>query len=226
MSYRFGWLRERSRSPTKGEKIRISGLSQDISEQKLSIVFANFGPVRDVRISTQESVDYKHTYTATVEMKHSQDAEKAVASLSKEGWKISFSKPNLTAENDDNLIWSGFLSRSKRHKTGTDIYLIKGNFELPTSVYHLDIPFRAPFPQDHSAIALLRIESSNNTQDDLFKTYIDYFSNKNRAGYIPIGKQAIYVIPYGEYALSLYPGLEPNQMLGVVTSASNLEDTE
>lgn len=117
---------------------------------------------------------------------------------------------------DDALAWSGFLSRSKKHRVGVDAYILKGNFDFPNSMYRIDIQFRSPIPQGVQFNAIMILAASNETQSQSFKTYIDYFSNKNRAGYVPIGKQNLYIIPPGDYARSICPSLRENEMLGVL----------
>ncbi|CAG9314079.1 unnamed protein product [Blepharisma stoltei] len=228
MSYRFGCLRERSRSPIRRNQTGANSFPTTFSPHKFHNDFSASDSAREISLPHPHDLPLEIPQTLTFELRNPQEVDYLATKLSEEEWKkpMNCPSPSQSTDCDDNLIWSGFLSRSKRHKVGVDIYLIKGHFELPSSVYHLDIPFRSPFPVSHRPLALLKLESSNNTQDDLFKTCIEYFSNKHRAGYIPLGKQGIYVIPYGNFAKSLCSDIGHNQMLGFVVDASVIEDVE
>ncbi|CAG9315778.1 unnamed protein product [Blepharisma stoltei] len=239
MSYRFGWLRERSRSPIRRPQNHSNNLPATFPTQKFHNDLPESKLFKEIRSTESKDSPFQAPCKQLLEMRNHQEVNLPAKQLCYEEWRIPTACPSPSQSTDtachspsqsldceDNLIWSGFLSRSKKYKVGVDANLLKGCFELPSSVYHLDIPFRSPFPVNKKPIALLRLESSNNTQDDLFKTYIEYFSNKHRAGYAPLGKQGIYIIPYGNFAKSLYPNIEQNQMLGFVVDASTMEDVE
>ena len=117
-----------------------------------------------------------------------------------------------------NVVWSGFMTRSKKYRVGIDATLVQGNDDcFPSSLYHINISHRVQLSEitKYFIIALVTIEASNETQQDLFDEYLKYFSSKQRAGYISMKTSVLYICPPIEEAKAIYPEITPNQLLGV-----------
>ena len=120
---------------------------------------------------------------------------------------------------DSDLIWSGFFSRSKANRVGVDAYVVKGMFKLKHAQYHIDIPYRTPFPHKELARtqALLVFEAENSTYQAAFQEYVTYFRSKDRVGYVPLSAtHDLYLSPRSPAALELFPRLNAHQFLGIV----------
>jgi len=208
--------RERSRSPTRNTiKLHISKLPVGISNSQLSSVFSPYGSVLSLRIirNDPKGIPLKHFNYAFVEMFGS-EAERAMKNLRQAGWEVNLGHNSVPQEKE--LIWSGFLSRSKKHRVGVDAYRVKGTFEFPESLYHLDISYRSPYPDSASFKSLLLLEADNETQEAEFKKYIEYFETRGKAGFIPLGKQSLYIVPPGDFAKTICPYINNKQMLALV----------
>jgi RNA recognition motif-containing protein len=139
---------------------------------------------------------------------------------------ISKSEPNhnlQTTKNEPNLslgtvVWSGFMTRSKNYRVGIDATLVQGNDDcFPSALYHVNVSHRVQFSEitKFYILALVIIEASNETQQDLFSGYVKYFSEKQRAGYIAMKSSVLYICPPIDEAKKIYPELKDTQLLGV-----------
>lgn len=124
-------------------------------------------------------------------------------------------------EAQPHVIWSGFMTRSKLHKVGIDLSLLKGDEDcIPSNLYHLNITHRVTLPEvaKYEILALVSVEASNGTQVEGFNNYIGYFRSKQRAGYIPMKKSVMYIVPAVPLAVKLYSKLTGDQLLGVIVN--------
>ncbi|OMJ83277.1 hypothetical protein SteCoe_15868 [Stentor coeruleus] len=139
---------------------------------------------------------------------------------------ISKSEPNRslqTAKSEPStslgtVVWSGFMTRSKNYRVGIDATLVQGNDDcFPSTLYHVNISHRVQLSEitKFYILALVIIESSNETQQEIFDGYLKYFSEKQRAGYIAMKTSVLYVCPPIDEAKKLYPALKDSQLLGV-----------
>jgi RNA recognition motif-containing protein len=116
------------------------------------------------------------------------------------------------------VVWSGFMTRSKKCRVGIDATLVQGNDDcFPSSLYHINISHRVQLSEitKYFIIALVTIEASNETQQELFDGYLKYFSSKERAGYISMKTSVLYICPPIHEAKKLYPEIKDTQLLGV-----------
>ena len=232
MSYRSGSSRSRSRSPEKQIKLHVSDLPVGFPHGQLVSTFSQYGRVMSARVIRNGPKGFplrQHCY-AFVEMQELYAADKALAELNKQGWKITMSRDSQSAVNSvpqsqqmKDLIWSGFLTRSHKYRVGVDVYLYKGDeSDFPTTLHHLDIAYRAPLSELYKQTpkTLLLIEASNDTQQSVFSSYIQYFKSKERAGFIPLGRKLLYMLPPDGYAQTLCKEIRPEQMLGVINEGA------
>ena len=116
------------------------------------------------------------------------------------------------------VVWSGFITRSKNYRVGIDATLVNGNADcFPPTQYHINISHRVQFSEVTKCVcvAMVTFEASNETQQDGFLEYVNYFKEKQRAGYIGIKNFILYICPPCELAKGLFNTLENNQLLGV-----------
>jgi RNA recognition motif-containing protein len=130
-------------------------------------------------------------------------------------------EPEVIVEENPNLgnvVWSGFMTRSKRNRVGVDATLLEGSADcLQSNVYHLNITHRVHFAEvtKHLCLGKIALEAANETQADEFREYIRYFLLKDRAGFIQLKACSLYILPPCDLACSLFPKLESSQLLGV-----------
>jgi RNA recognition motif-containing protein len=120
--------------------------------------------------------------------------------------------------NIDSVVWSGFMTRSKRSRVGLDATLLEGSADsLGSNLYHLNITHRVHFAEvtKYACLGKVALEASNETQLGEFSEYIRYFQSKHRAGFVQLKACCLYVLPPCELARSLCPQLQSHQLLGV-----------
>jgi hypothetical protein len=101
---------------------------------------------------------------------------------------------------------------------GVDAYLLQGSEEvLPPNLHHLNISHRVPFSEvgKNKVLTLMTFEASNSTQESSFSEYINYFTDKQRAGYVVLKGCALYLLPPGPQAQHYTPELQSTQLLAV-----------
>lgn len=116
------------------------------------------------------------------------------------------------------VVWSGFMTRSKKYKVGIDATLVEGKEDcFPPTLYHIDISHRVHVKDasKYQQLALLTFEASNGLHDETFAEYVKYFKEKERAGYIGIKNTVLYLCPPIEEVRRIYPRLEDHQLLGI-----------
>lgn len=128
----------------------------------------------------------------------------------------------IVPEPDDphlgSVVWSGFMTRSKNYRVGVDATLVKGKSDcFPGTLYHINISHRVAFQEIYKfyQLSLVTLEASNELQAEVFKEYVSYFSEKQRAGYIQMKTSVLYICPPVPEIKSLYPQLQDGQLLGV-----------
>jgi len=141
-------------------------------------------------------------------------------------------EPFLEEEENPNIgsvVWSGFMTRSKRNRVGVDATLYEGSADcLPSNIYHLNITHRVHFAEvtKNMCLGKIALEASNETQADEFLEYIRYFINKDRAGFIQLKACSLYILPPCELARSLCPQIQPKQLLGVFSDPNKKAPTK
>lgn len=139
---------------------------------------------------------------------------------------ISKSEPNTSLRSNNpesnpslgTVVWSGFMTRSKKYRVGIDATLVQGSDDcFPPTLYHINISHRVQLVEitKNLVLGLVTIEASNETQQELFNGYLKYFSAKQRAGYIAMKTSILYICPPIEEAKKMYPEIKDTQLLGV-----------
>ena len=126
--------------------------------------------------------------------------------------------PPVTTNDIGDVVWSGFMSRTAKTRVGVDAYLLQGSEEvLPPNLHHLNISHRVPFSEvgKNKVLTLMTFEASNSTQESSFSEYINYFTDKQRAGYVVLKGCALYLLPPGPQAQHYTPELQSTQLLAV-----------
>jgi hypothetical protein len=81
-------------------------------------------------------------------------------------------------------VWSGFITRNKKHRVGVDVYLAWGEIADLLTDYNLNISHRTALEEARrisSAVqGVVAFTSQNETQNQLFDSYIEYFASKQR----------------------------------------------
>ena len=116
------------------------------------------------------------------------------------------------------VVWSGFMTRSKNYRVGIDATLVQGSDDcFPSTLYHVNISHRVQISEitKFYILALVTIEASNETQQELFDGYLKYFSVKERAGYIQMKNSVLYICPPIDAIRSIYKEVKDTQLLGV-----------
>lgn len=112
------------------------------------------------------------------------------------------------------------MTRSKRNRVGIDATLCEGSADcFPSNLYHLNITHRVHFAEVTKNVCLgkIALEASNETHAGEFLEYIRYFIGKDRAGFIQLKLNNLYILPPCDLSRSLCPQLQSNQLLGVFT---------
>lgn len=128
------------------------------------------------------------------------------------------SEPELHKEPGLDVVWSGFMSRTKKPRVGVDAILLSGSEAcIPANLHHLSISHRVPWSEldKHKVLALMALEASNETYQDSFNEYAHYFAEKERAGYIMLKNLIVYLVPPGTQAQKMTEKLKDMQMLAV-----------
>lgn len=116
------------------------------------------------------------------------------------------------------VVWSGFMTRSKNFRVGIDATLVQGNDDcFPSTLYHVNISHRVQISEitKFYILALVTIEASNETQQEVFDGYLKYFSEKQRAGYIPMKSSVLYICPPISEVKAIFSQIKETQLLGV-----------
>lgn len=116
------------------------------------------------------------------------------------------------------VVWSGFMSRTKKPRVGVDAILLSGSEScIPANLHHLSISHRVPWSEltKHKVLAMMALEASNETYQDSFNEYAHYFAEKERAGYILLKNLIVYLVPPGSQAKQMTDKLREMQMLAV-----------
>ena len=127
-------------------------------------------------------------------------------------------EPEQRKEQGLDVVWSGFMSRTKKPRVGVDAILLSGSEScIPANLHHLSISHRVPWSElmKHKALALMALEASNETYQESFNEYARYFAEKERAGYIMLKNLIVYLVPPGPQADRLTERLGETQMLAV-----------
>jgi RNA recognition motif-containing protein len=128
---------------------------------------------------------------------------------------ISKSEPNPSL---GTVVWSGFMTRSKNYRVGIDATLVQGSEDcFPPTLYHVNISHRVQISEitKFYILGLVTIEASNETQQEIFDGYLKYFSEKQRAGYIPMKSSVLYICPPIDEIKNIYNNIKDTQLLGV-----------
>lgn len=91
-------------------------------------------------------------------------------------------------------------------------YLLSGkNLSIPAHMY---ISYRYKFDEVPKPSTQILLEGTDEENSRLLLTYTEYFSSRERAGYVPFDKFDIYLIP-PLYADRFHPNVPPHAMLAV-----------
>ncbi len=112
-------------------------------------------------------------------------------------------------------FWSGFITRNKQHRVGVDATLVSGE-EISLVEYNLNISHRTVYDEvlKKKPKAIAVFTPSNETQNNIFVDYINYFNEKQRAGVVTIRNYLLYLLPPGEESRKIHE-IKDLQMLGV-----------
>jgi len=64
--------------------------------------------------------------------------------------------------NIGNVVWSGFMTRSRSHKVGVDATLVRGHADFLSTIYHLNITHRITFEEvkKYEILGVVTLENS------------------------------------------------------------------
>ena len=112
-------------------------------------------------------------------------------------------------------FWSGFITRNKQHRVGVDATLVSGE-EISLVEYNLNISHRTVYDEvlKKKPKAVAVFTPSNETQNNIFVDYINYFNEKQRAGVVTIRNYLLYLLPPGDESKKIHE-IKDLQILGV-----------
>ena len=126
---------------------------------------------------------------------------------------------------DENLknIWSGFLTKNKQDRIGVDFYQIRGNIsENFNSESYLNVSHRTQYDEimKRPYLGIVAISPQNVTQCETFKKYVDYFSEKQRAGVINFKNcYTLYILPPSDFSRKFYQNPKKH-LLGILVNST------
>ncbi|CDW71098.1 rna binding motif-containing zinc finger [Stylonychia lemnae] len=100
-------------------------------------------------------------------------------------------KPICVLDDDEQCIWSGFITRNKQFRVGVDAYRISGDHnEEFLNEYNLNVSHRTNFEdiEKYKIQGIVALTAQNDTQQDTFNEHIQYFQQKDRV----IQQQTLY----------------------------------
>ena len=91
-------------------------------------------------------------------------------------------------------------------------YLLSGNeVSIPS---HLYISYRYKFTEIPKPSTLILLEAADEENSRLFVSYIEYFSSRERAGFVQFDKLDLYLVPPG-HSDRFHSGVPSQSMLAV-----------
>jgi len=125
-------------------------------------------------------------------------------------------------EDEEDVIWSGFITRQKVNRVGVDAHPVWGDHEALSNEYNLNISHRIPFDDvtNRPCIGIVTFLPSNTTQEGTFNDYIEYFSSKQRAGVVNMKCGLMYLIPPCDTAAHYYHGTTEGRFIGIFVDAN------
>lgn len=111
---------------------------------------------------------------------------------------------------DENLkqLWSGFITKNKKDRVCVDAYQIRNDCgQFFNNEFNLNVSHRTQFDEimKRTIIGIVAFSPQNETQCQIFDTYIEYFFGKQRVGVVNLRYPAIlYIIPPCEFSRKFY----------------------
>lgn len=135
------------------------------------------------------------------------------------------SKEIVIADELDHL-WSGFITRNKQNRVGVDAYLVSGDLAEYFTDYNLNITHRTSLDETKrigpAIFGVVVFVIQNETQTNIFASYIDYFGKKQSVGIIPIKSNVlIYLVPPCDFTKK-YISTKESFMLGLLANTNKL----
>lgn len=116
---------------------------------------------------------------------------------------------------EEEVDWSGFLTRNKLHRVAVDFRLItKVQLDLE---FVLNVSHRGDFEDGLTrpgVFAVGKFRASDRINQPIFDNYVRYFQEKGRAGIIETQSYLIFLIPPGVPVKHAYD-IAPNELLGI-----------
>ena len=137
--------------------------------------------------------------------------------------KDSKSKIILETDNGDEqeFIWTGFLTRLRKSQTGIEIFELIGDSKgiLDDYNFNIDIGLKVPIEEMESIeiSSIVLVKPSNVTYLSKFREHMNYLIEKQSCGVIShLDNHLLYLVPYSDYAKTLYSGIAPDECLGLI----------
>ncbi|EAR84871.1 RNA recognition motif (RRM) superfamily protein (macronuclear) [Tetrahymena thermophila SB210] len=165
-----------------------------------------FSPEKDAEINQ------KRTYN--------QFKQSSLNTSQDQGYNPDEQDAELLVEDDDdeNFIWSGFISINKKGRCGMDAKVIQSQGQLDLDTYNLVMTTKCQLsePLRYPPYSVLIFRPSNETEKKPFKDVKTFLnSNPNQAGVIHTKNLIIYMFPSNEQALKFYPQLKEGNILAL-----------
>ncbi|TNV87135.1 hypothetical protein FGO68_gene1188 [Halteria grandinella] len=109
-------------------------------------------------------------------------------------------KPSKRSVFEEDVIWSGFFTRNKEKRTGSDAYKVSGEHleqYLPQDLYNLNVSHRTNYEDldKYPIQGVVVFVSENDTQQRNFNDYIQYFLEKERMGMVYLKNGLMFLVP-------------------------------
>lgn len=126
----------------------------------------------------------------------------------------------LTTLDDNDFVWTGFLTQFRKDQAGIDIYNYIGDVRdsFVENMFNIDIGMRLPLEdlegESFDKIAIIKL--SHEIYWYKFELHMDYLAENNQYGVIShIDGYNVYIVPYCDFSKKLYSKLEKTECLAL-----------
>ena len=130
------------------------------------------------------------------------------------------SELELNTMDENNFVWTGFLTQFRKDQAGIDVYNYKGDIKdsFTDNMFNIDIGMRLPIEdlegESFNKIAIVRL--SHEIYWYKFEIHMDYLAENNQYGVIShIDGYNVYIVPYCEFSKNIYSKLEKTECLAL-----------
>ena len=123
--------------------------------------------------------------------------------------EMEFEKEYSLEGENVQIIWSGFLTKNNKDRTGVDMYKIRGNID-DNIIKEININICNRISYDEvmkkRELGLVAISPQSITQKENFDSFINYLNEKQRCGVVNLSgnKYILYLVSPSEFSQKFY----------------------